>query len=125
VEVGAKLGYRLDLGQFGIAALLGPAVAAVSQELRQGTGGQTEVVDPKTGTLMAPPGRDARITRLNAALRATLVASEPLLVFAALDASFDVARDAANDMPAQYAGTAALPTWSAGLSFGAQLRVWP
>ena len=125
LEVGVGLGYRFDLGGLGLAAMLGPSVAVLSQQLRDGPAGRHEVTNPKTGALMAAPGRDAPVARVGADLRATLLTSASIRVFASLDASLDVARDSANGIPSVYAGTPQLPTWSAGLSLGGQLRVWP
>jgi hypothetical protein len=126
LEVGAEVGYRLRLSRVvGVEAALESGISAISQQLRSGTGNMLEATNPKTGALMRLPGRGAAVGRLGFALRSMLLASSRVDAFVALDASFDITGDRANQIPVAYAGTADLPTWSAGVSLGAQLRAWP
>lgn len=111
VGVGAEFGYRVDLGRLGIAALLEPNIDALAQEPRYGSPTPVSV-------------RDARVARLGGELRCTFLSEQRLRLFASLDGAFDVITDQANQ-PGLLATTPALPTWSAGLSVGAQFRAWP
>jgi hypothetical protein len=111
VGVGAELGYRITLGRIGVVALLEPSIDALSQAPRYGTPGPVSV-------------RDARVARLGGELRAMVLSEQRLRFFVALDGGVDVVTDEANQ-PGLLASTPALPTWSAGLSVGAQFRAWP
>jgi hypothetical protein len=129
LEFGAELGHDVRLGATSLTVLAGPSFVALSQTL-QSTPPSVYVsgLNPKTGTpigTVTPFARQGQVLRLGGAIRWYVLSRPPVRLFASADAEFDASSDAGNRAPSALAATSLLPVWSAGLSLGGALAVWP
>jgi hypothetical protein len=118
IEIGAEAGYRFPVGPTFVTVAAGPSFVDTWQALSSPTGS-------KTGAPIAVGGspRDGRVLRLGGAVRCTFLSWRRLRLFAGADASVDAMADSGNSLPG--ATTDPLPTWSAGVSLGGAVGVWP
>jgi hypothetical protein len=128
-EIGGNIGRDFRVGPTSLTLLAGPSFVTLWQTL-QSTPPTVYVsgVNPKTGHPIAsvtPSARDGQVLRLASAARWSFVSRRPMTVFLEADAEVDATRDAGDSMPASAAATGPIPIWSAGLSVGGAVAVWP
>jgi len=112
LDLAIEFGRRIELGRsLALVLACGPSIAAIRENARA-----------PVALNGVRPLRDARVARFGGAARLVLRSASTLQPFLAADANFDVAEDSANDLPVS---SSPLPTWTAGLALGMQVRVYP
>jgi hypothetical protein len=129
LEFGADVGRDFRVGATSLTVLAGPRFALLSQTL-QSTPPPVNVAgtNPKTGEPIGsvrPSARDGKVLRVGGTVRWHVLALRPMTLFLGADAEVDVMPDAGNRVPSAFAATNPLPIWSAGLSLGGEVAVWP
>jgi hypothetical protein len=127
--VGADLGREFRVGATSLSIVMGPSFVALSQKLRSNPPSvYIPGVNPKSGTpigSVTPSAREGQVLRIGGAVRWNALSLRPMTLFVEADTELDVTSDAGNTMPAVLAATNPLPMWSAGLSLGGAIAVWP
>jgi hypothetical protein len=129
LAVGADFGRDFRLGATSLTVLAGPSFVSLSQKLQSNPPSvYVSAVNPKTGSpigSVAPSAREGQVLRFGSAVRWNVLSREPMTLFVEADAEIDVTSDAGNTVPSALAATSPLPIWSAGLSLGGAVAVWP
>jgi hypothetical protein len=128
-EVGAELGYRFELGPVTVTTSAGPRIAHLAASPQAPLAPTyVEITNPKTGAVQQVPVADVRegdVLRVGGSVRVSLRTTARVRLFALASATIDAGADPANDVPMLLVLAPSLPTWSAGLWIGGEVRAWP
>jgi hypothetical protein len=129
LAIGAELGHDFRIGATSLTLLVGPSFVALSQKLQSAPPSvYVSTLNPKTGAPIgnvAASPRDGQVLRIGSIARWTVFSRARLRLFVAADVELDVTSDPGNRAPEAPATTSPLPIWSAGLSLGGAVAVWP